>query len=220
MKKTAVEAAKTRASILSAARDLFCKKGIGQTTLIDIAQAAGLSRGAVYHNFRDKKALVSEIYKSLASSIYSEYEQQYRQKRTSDQRIAGFFEAWFFSLAEDEAYRAAMQLFWFSGFEAGDSSSEEISGRIYTLESWLQSECRILEQEKRLKPDTDIRQAAFQITVTFNGAAYRWFLEADKSQATAYCLTALRNSLHYYLNKPITDYPVLRLKYEGKHENS
>lgn len=52
-RKTPIESQKTRDSILDAAERVFASKGVAGTTMADIAQAAGISRGAVYGHYRN-----------------------------------------------------------------------------------------------------------------------------------------------------------------------
>ncbi len=56
-RKTKAEAELTRQRLLDAAEQLFCSHGVARTSLQDIAQAAGATRGAVYWHFDDKAAL-------------------------------------------------------------------------------------------------------------------------------------------------------------------
>lgn len=49
--------AATRASVLDAARSVFTQRGLRGASLEEIAEQAGVSRGAVYYNFADKEQL-------------------------------------------------------------------------------------------------------------------------------------------------------------------
>jgi len=49
--------ARTRAELLRAARRLFVRNGFVSTSLADIAEEAGLTKGAVYSNFESKEDL-------------------------------------------------------------------------------------------------------------------------------------------------------------------
>ena len=49
---------RTQAKLLDAAAELFADKGLGATTVADIAARAGCTTGAVYHHFTDKQALL------------------------------------------------------------------------------------------------------------------------------------------------------------------
>ena len=61
MRRTKEDAELTRQSLLEAAIKVFSKQGYAATRLEDIAEAAKVTRGAVYHHFGGKAELFSEI---------------------------------------------------------------------------------------------------------------------------------------------------------------
>ena len=56
-RRTKKETEQTRCTILAAARQAFLRRGMTGTTLEHIAEAAGVTRGAIYWHFANKKAL-------------------------------------------------------------------------------------------------------------------------------------------------------------------
>jgi len=64
-RKTKEDAIETRNHLLDAAEKVFFEKGFGQTSLMDIAEAAGLSRGAIYWHFKNK----SDLFEAMADRI-------------------------------------------------------------------------------------------------------------------------------------------------------
>ena len=58
----AVKAAKTRQHILEKSAPLFNKKGYDGTSLADLEEATGLTKGALYGNFQDKETLAGEAF--------------------------------------------------------------------------------------------------------------------------------------------------------------
>ena len=62
VRRTKEEALETRASILDAAERVFFEKGVSRTSLADIAQAAGVTRGAIYWHFANKGDLFNEMF--------------------------------------------------------------------------------------------------------------------------------------------------------------
>lgn len=60
-RRTKAEALATRQRLLDAAERLFDAQGVSRTSLHAIAQAAGLTRGAVYWHFKDKAALFNAL---------------------------------------------------------------------------------------------------------------------------------------------------------------
>ena len=60
MRRTAEDAARTRVALLEAALMSFEEKGWRGATFEHIAERAGVTRGALHHHFRDKRALLVE----------------------------------------------------------------------------------------------------------------------------------------------------------------
>ena len=61
VRRTKDEAQETRNGILDAAERLFSERGVSRTSLEDIAQAAGVTRGAIYWHFKDKRDLFAAM---------------------------------------------------------------------------------------------------------------------------------------------------------------
>ena len=55
----------TRQKIVEAAENVFCEKGVCNSTIEDIALRAGMTRGAVYWHFRDKHEILCAVLKSV-----------------------------------------------------------------------------------------------------------------------------------------------------------
>ena len=58
---------KTRAAIVKAAKRIFGERGFAATTMDDIAGAARVAKGAVYHHFTTKEALFETVFEQGAS---------------------------------------------------------------------------------------------------------------------------------------------------------
>lgn len=57
VRRTKEEALETRTRILDTAEQVFLKNGVSHTSLADIAEAAGVTRGAIYWHFKNKADL-------------------------------------------------------------------------------------------------------------------------------------------------------------------
>ncbi|MEN9375339.1 MAG: hypothetical protein RL710_496 [Pseudomonadota bacterium] len=60
-RRTKEDAFATRHQLLDAAERVFAEKGVSRTSLNDIAQAAGASRGAIYWHFKNKADLFNAM---------------------------------------------------------------------------------------------------------------------------------------------------------------
>jgi TetR/AcrR family acrAB operon transcriptional repressor len=65
MRRSREDSLKTRDGILLAARRVFAKRGVTRTTMEHIATEAGVTRGAVYGHFKDKRAVFQCIREQL-----------------------------------------------------------------------------------------------------------------------------------------------------------
>lgn len=61
VRRTKEDAQETRTLILDTAEQVFREKGVGHTTLAQIAAAAGVTRGAIYWHFDNKAALLQAM---------------------------------------------------------------------------------------------------------------------------------------------------------------
>ncbi len=59
----------TRDQIVAAARKLFAKDGYGATSTEQVLQSTGISRGALYHHFKNKEALFEAVLEDLEREL-------------------------------------------------------------------------------------------------------------------------------------------------------
>jgi len=59
----------TRADLIAAGRRLFVEKGYADTATPDIVAAAGVTRGALYHHFEDKKELFRAVVEQESQTV-------------------------------------------------------------------------------------------------------------------------------------------------------
>lgn len=62
-----------RAEILRLAADLFAERGFKATTVRDIAEAAGVLSGSLYHHFDSKESIVEELLREYVDELLAEY---------------------------------------------------------------------------------------------------------------------------------------------------
>jgi AcrR family transcriptional regulator len=65
----------TRAALLAAARRLFAERGYEDVPADEIAAAAGVTRGALYHHFADKRDLFEAVFEEVEAELTDEVAQ-------------------------------------------------------------------------------------------------------------------------------------------------
>lgn len=59
----------TRAKLIASARKAFAEKGFAAASMDDLTAEAGLTRGALYHNFGDKRGLLQAVIDQLDAEM-------------------------------------------------------------------------------------------------------------------------------------------------------
>ncbi|MFI6213172.1 TetR/AcrR family transcriptional regulator [Nocardia brasiliensis] len=106
----AERSAATRAVVIRAARDLFGRFGYGAVSTVAVAEAAGVSRGALYHQFSEKRELFEAVFEDLERSLVEAIGTAVAEAR-SDDPIAGLIVgclAWLDASTAPEVRRIAL----------------------------------------------------------------------------------------------------------------
>lgn len=70
----AQRSAQTRQALLVAARSLFVEKGFAATSTPELVERTGLTRGALYHHFRDKSEVLQAVLEEEARQVAEDIE--------------------------------------------------------------------------------------------------------------------------------------------------
>lgn len=90
----------TRLALIEAARRLFVEKGYAETATPDIVAEAGVTRGALYHHFEDKRALFRATLEREAEAVAAEIETISTVSGTPREALLSGAGAYFDAMAE------------------------------------------------------------------------------------------------------------------------
>jgi TetR/AcrR family transcriptional regulator, cholesterol catabolism regulator len=86
-----------RAELLDIAARLFAERGLRATTVRDIADAAGILSGSLYHHFDSKESMVDEILRNFLDGLFTRYRaivaQELGPRRTLEAIVLASFTA-------------------------------------------------------------------------------------------------------------------------------
>jgi AcrR family transcriptional regulator len=86
-----------RGELLDIAARLFAERGLRATTVRDIADAAGILSGSLYHHFDSKESMVDEILSGFLDTLFDRYREIVAQpldpRRTLEAIVVASFEA-------------------------------------------------------------------------------------------------------------------------------
>ncbi len=175
-RNTKYEAFKTRMHLLDVAINEFSIRGYTATTLMDIAESAGVTRGAIYWHFANKTELFNEIW-MRERPIYEQINQDiYTHPGNSPLYILKMsFTNGLKLVASDPKQRNLMNIV-FHKCEFGDSmlSGQDIRQRLYINPQRLASLLNECKHQKQLPASINIEHSVNVICAYFTGIIGNW----------------------------------------------
>lgn len=92
-----------RDELLGLAAGMFAERGLRATTVRDIADAAGILSGSLYHHFSSKEAMVDEVLRSFLDWLFDRYQEIIDTEPNPLERFKGLFMASFDAIEHHHA---------------------------------------------------------------------------------------------------------------------
>ncbi|MGP9802112.1 TetR/AcrR family transcriptional regulator [Rheinheimera sp. NSM] len=108
MNRRAVTMADNRAKLISAARKAFAEKGYAAASMDELTAEAGLTRGALYHNFGDKRGLLAAVVDQIDSDMAQRAQQIGAQEKDDWQALLAEGAAYIRMALEPEVQRIVL----------------------------------------------------------------------------------------------------------------
>ncbi|KFD04077.1 TetR family transcriptional repressor [Rahnella aquatilis CIP 78.65 = ATCC 33071] len=203
-RKTKSQALETRQQILDAAVREFSARGVSSTSLTDIANAAGVTRGAIYWHFRNKVELFNAIWEAYESRIkVLEVEYQTKFPNNPLRILREILIYILVATVTDSQRKALMEIIFHKCEFVGEMTSVHEARKALYMEGYGKIE-RILVrciEEKQLPATLDTRQAAIILRAYLTGLMENWLfipesfdLEGDAGRFVDTYIDMLRQS--------------------------
>lgn len=98
-----------RDELLSIAGELFAQRGFRNTTVRDIADAAGILSGSLYHHFDSKESMVDELLDTFQTELFKTYDEIVASDRTPVEKIEAVVRASFDAIDKHHSEVAIFQ---------------------------------------------------------------------------------------------------------------
>lgn len=160
-----------REILVSAAKQLFLKKGTANVGINDVTAEAGLAKMTLYNNFSSKDALIAEVYQQVAQEILAACRHSIATQMGEWEKISSLFD----SAIEQKAYQRGCPM------NHAVFQSLESEGEIFQLVRNYKRELRELIVEC-LNVNRQNRQVlADQILILLDGFAMQNYIKAVDS---------------------------------------
>jgi len=185
LRRTKRESQRTRRRILAAARKVFASQGVTRTTLEEIADAASVTRGAIYWHFADKNELFFAMREQVAVPMIDQIDLALRRSDGFDplagveRFLLGILEA----LESDATARQTFQIMGFKCEYVGEFERELALQRLRCSElifKLTQAYGRA-QRAGRLRIGLRPPMAAVETCSFLMGLTRLWLLDAKRS---------------------------------------
>lgn len=161
----------TRERILKKAGVLFNTKGYKATSISDITDATGFTKGAIYRHFENKEELEREGLFYLSSYMFEEVKKRVKEQLTAGDKLRAIFR-YFETYVTSPVVKGGCPLL-NAAIEADDAHPVLRKTAVKVLDILSQSVKTIIEngiRYKQLRPDTDKDYYATLIIASLEGA--------------------------------------------------
>lgn len=97
-----------RDELLAIAGKLFAERGFRNTTVRDIADAAGILSGSLYHHFDSKESMVDELLNTFQQQLFDQYDEIVASDRSPLEKLDAVVRA---SFAAIDAHHSEVAIF-------------------------------------------------------------------------------------------------------------
>ncbi|WP_340373985.1 TetR/AcrR family transcriptional regulator [Streptomyces sp. SS7] len=178
---------RTRERLVATARELFLRDGYGVTSLSDVAETAGYSKGAVYSNFRSKGHLCLAVLDDIRAEQLALLTESVMRDPAAEDRLAAFA-AW--SEANIGETWTVLEVEFLTGVRHDQELRREITARVTAIRGALALLIEALALELGTSPAMPPDQAA--MTLLSLGIGLGLQRVADPSVPTAVLTDTLR----------------------------
>lgn len=98
-----------REELLAIAAQLFAERGFKNTTVRDIADAAGILSGSLYHHFDSKESMVDELLDTFQTELWKRYDAIEASDLTPKEKLEAVVRASFEAIGEHRSEVAIFQ---------------------------------------------------------------------------------------------------------------
>lgn len=164
------KAEKTKQFIIEQTASLFNKKGYAGTSLNDITQATGLTKGSIYGNFGGKDEVALAVFDYNLKKVTSIFEAEMSTCTSTQEKLMVYVKV--YSQFQDFAFPAGGCPMQNTAIEADDTHPQLKKKALAAIMTWKKAITGIIEQgikNKEIKKDVNAEQMALTMIATIEG---------------------------------------------------
>lgn len=180
-RRTKEDAEVTRSRLLDAAELVFHAKGVGGASLLDVAQAASLTRGAIYWHFKDKADLFDAMMQRATLPFEQAWDAEHENAsgRSALQGLLGVMQMVLHAISTDESTRRVFDIALYKVECVGEMLAvrERRLAGIKRFVWQMESELVLAALQARVTLPVSAASAARGLHAVFDGVLHAWLLQ-------------------------------------------
>ncbi|RUO63698.1 TetR family transcriptional regulator [Pseudidiomarina insulisalsae] len=198
VRRTKADALTTRNALLDAAERLFSERGVSNTSMMQVAEAAGVTRGAIYHHFENKLDLIYALMERVSLPVDKMRDQL--QAQLPDEPLRQLRERCLHvvhQVEHDPHMRSLVNILCHKCEYVEDTlpiHMRHLSGRNECIDECVKL-IEMAQQQGSVAATTDARRAVLGMFALIDGLFYNWLLDTDYFDLS----TTARTTIDTYL---------------------
>ena len=168
MRRTKAEAEETRQTILRIALEVMVERGYSGAVLEEIAERAGLTRGAIYWHFTGKEAIYLELVDQMHTLITGVIDSALQAEGSALDRARNLTTRILENFFTNNLFRLFIELTWFKKEQDPTASDRSRQANLRVISEYERL-IRIAISENWIRPGVNAENAALQIDCLISG---------------------------------------------------
>lgn len=177
MKKTKSESLQTYQQLLDAALEIFWRNGVTRATLQQIAEEAGVTRGALYWHFKNKE----DLFEALCERHYAAFQQRFQEEKLNKapdvwQYLHESMLDLFLRLESDAAQRKFCEIMHYKceHTESNQTINALVNRYNRFCDERVNRALQLCYEQGRLPENSDMELTSVYLKSSFIGLLHRW----------------------------------------------
>ena len=170
MSREISKAEKTRAFIIESTAEVFNKKGYAGTSLSDLTQATGLTKGSIYGNFQNKEEVALAVFEYNCGRISRLTGEEVERSGTYYEKLLAYAKV-YKKYLRDNSGRGGCPIL-NTATEADDTNPAMKEAVKKVVNRWEKNICRLIQggiDSGEFNKDTQVRRLAISIIALIEG---------------------------------------------------
>lgn len=201
--KTRSNSQQTRLHLLNSAREVFYQNGVSRASLQSIAEAAGVTRGALYWHFKGKEDILDELCQLYFSDFYANLTEEKLSNANALELLKQNLSLIFHRLHNDEPFRQfCIVLELKCEHTENNSLVSELLNKYHNLcDKHIMIALQYCVKQGHLSADTPLNLAVLYLKSCLTGLLRHCLLQPESPQILETAQSIINTALHTLIHQ-------------------